>query len=390
MIGDQTKRCALPGLNGMRALACLAVFGVHFQQHTGVGGTWWIFDVARLLENGNTGVAVFFVLSGFLLSLGYWSGQEQRRDTSRTLRTYATRRLARIVPAYFLCLTVLVLVHGHWTTPKQCADTALHYLFLHNYTEFSFYSISEPFWTIAIQAQFYMIFPVLLLLLRPLGARGNAAFVVLLGMCAGCFVIHHWVMTQATGAGDWPVDPQLVSQGGTVLSHSVLAHLPHFLLGVLAGGVFSACGTSAHSPSPWAAAGCEFVFWTAGAIVIAVLATPLDDAIQLPHGRYHFPIVPLLIAAMIVCASLAKPDRGLLNSRPLAALGTISYGVYVYHLPCQNTTVKIMRGLGLEANSHWMIFGLTSLAMAVLVATVSYHVLERPVLRATHPKDPAG
>ncbi len=379
----------LPGLNGLRAAACLAVFGVHFHQHTEISGRLGDFDTARLLENGNTGVALFFVLSGFLLGLPYWSGAHNP-GTPPKLATYAIRRVTRILPAYFLCLTVLVLTHGHWSTPKQFANTVFHYLLIHNLAEFSFYGISEPFWTIAVQAHFYLFLPLLLTLLRPLGTRVNVAFASVLTLCIGCFALHQWIMTQAANTPRWPIDPRLISPGGAVLSHSVLAHLPHFLIGVLSGRVFLLLGSDSKRLAKTVAVTCEVVFWTAGAAIFTILGTPLDDRLQLPYGRYHFPIVPVLIAAVIVTAPLAKQARRILEARPLSALGTISYGFYLFHLPCQNVTGRTMRFLGMEANHHWMIFGLASLAVSIAVATVSYRFLERPLLLASRPNRQAS
>jgi len=82
------SRRYIAGLDGLRALAALAVFGVHFQQITGVAGRVGPFDVQTLLANGNTGVCLFFVLSGFLLSLPFWFGRRPggKRDANGVAR----------------------------------------------------------------------------------------------------------------------------------------------------------------------------------------------------------------------------------------------------------------------------------------------------------------
>ena len=101
----------VPALDGLRGLACLAVFGVHFQQKTGIEGTLWQFDLARLMQNGNTAVGFFFLLSGFLLALPCWSRAEHNNEGGGggSWRRYFWRRFGRIAPAYYLALSALVV-----------------------------------------------------------------------------------------------------------------------------------------------------------------------------------------------------------------------------------------------------------------------------------------
>lgn len=109
-------------------MAALSVFGVHYQQLTHVDpGSIGPFDLKTLLINGNTGVALFFVLSGVLLSLPYWRvGKDSGPLPS--LGGYWLRRLARILPAYYLCLTVLVIQNGYWQKSSRINDVLSHYL----------------------------------------------------------------------------------------------------------------------------------------------------------------------------------------------------------------------------------------------------------------------
>ena len=384
MTADHTTRSPLAGLNGLRALACLAVFGVHFYQKTGVSGNLGAIDIARLLENGNTGVALFFILSGFLLGLPYWSSQQAAGFIDRDLKTYIIKRLARILPAYYLCLSALVLLQGHLSSPKEFIDTALHYLFLHNYTEFSFYSINSPFWTIAVQAQFYVLLPLLLILLSPLRPKKSIAFAATLVLAAGAFAGHYWLMTKTQSVDPWPLSRQIIQRNGAVLSHSVLAHLPHFLLGLAAGYIGILLNTNSGNRAQAKRWMCELIFWLSAVVIIAVLGSALDEMFSISHGRYNLPVVPVLITALIVCAPETVIGRGLLENYPLRQLGVISYGVYVYHLPCMNVVARLMNRWEINSADRWAIFALLSFAVTLVIAMGSYLIVERPILRAVH------
>ena len=358
----------IPGLDGLRAIACLAVFGVHFHQLTGIDGAFGPFEVSRFFTNGNHGVAVFFVMSGFLLGLPWWHGAEPSGNPA-WLRRYGFKRIARITPPYFLCLTVLVLKGRHWETAAERLDTVLHYLFVHNFAEFSIYSLNSPFWTLAVQAQFYVIFPIALLLIHRAAATREGRLRLWVALLAGSFAVHYGVMTLSG------------SRDGYVLSHSLLAHLPHFFLGVAAGYLFWRLSAGSSRDGGNNRTACEVAFWTSALIVLFVVATPLDQFTQIPFGRYHFPLVPGLIALMIACVSSTRWARRLLETAPLRLLGVMSFGVYIYHLPALNLVARAMAAAGREAGEHRLLFGVVGLAASIGVATVSYVVIERPLLR---------
>ncbi|MCP4451492.1 MAG: acyltransferase family protein, partial [Planctomycetes bacterium] len=103
----------LPGLNGLRALAALSVFGVHFNQIVQLDWQIGPFNIYTLLANGKHAVSLFLSLSGFLLSLPFWNRLVSGKPLP-SIRDYLIRRLIRILPAYYVVLTVLVLLSGLW------------------------------------------------------------------------------------------------------------------------------------------------------------------------------------------------------------------------------------------------------------------------------------
>ncbi len=387
----------IPGYNGLRAIACLAVFAVHLQQLTlstgkpSIRGRTGPIDWGRLAENGNTGVCLFFMLSGFLLSLPFWhapaiSGIDRATRGSRWLFGFALRRIARILPAYYLCLTALILMGKAAGTN----DIILHYLLLHNFTEATLYSINDPFWTIAVQAQFYIVFAFLMLPLAPL-ARHKGIIALLLMVCiVATFLIHSYIITSAsTGALN-----SRVSQ--SVLRVSMLAHLPHFLLGMLAALAFAAMNKPAASErfsaddAKQPSIGFDFFVLLCAVAILAILAVPsLDELFRLPVrssesrmvGRYNFPYVPLLIAIILVLLPRTKLLVGLMELAPIRFLGVISYGIYVFHLPCLELCKKLLTGNRQNAQVNTITLALLGLGASIIVASISFFAVERPLMR---------
>ena len=370
----------IPGLDGLRAVAALAVFGVHFNQTVRFDATLGPADISRLLENGEYGVSLFFSLSGFLLSLPLWRAMGTT-GALPSFRVYALRRLARILPAYYGALTLLIVLSGMWRHPAAYADIALHYTFLFNFAEFSIFSINAPFWTLAVEMQFYILLPLIFVLLSKIDRSWRLGLLAVL--CLAAYGLHYWINSSVTRIIDWPFATWLtwIRPHGAVLTHSLLAHLPHFLLGVIGAYLFLNLKARTGEQDPRYTRNNEMVFWCAFGVILLLLATPFGDWIQIPYGRYGLPLATLLLVAMIISVPDSRFARRILDSAPLRGLGAISYGIYIYHLPCLTLVDRYMAKAQLDAATHWLLFGSTSLMLSILAATLSFLLIERPVLK---------
>lgn len=363
----------------MRGLAALAVFAVHFNQIVQLDHKLGPFDVEILLANGEYGVALFFILSGFLLGLPFWKTIRAGQRLP-PIRVYAIRRLARILPAYYVALTALILLGGLWQVPGAYADIILHYSFLFSFAEFSFHSINPPFWTLAIEMQFYLLLPLFFLILQRT-SDSNALWLLLI-FCFLAYAANVWIIGAVTSSVRWPFDTWLlwIRPYGAVVSHSTLAHLPHFLLGVATGYLFLRIKQSAVARTRDFQIACELAFWLSLCATILLLGTGLEEKVTVPHGRYGLPILPLLLGIMIFSAPSTNRARRWLDGFPLRHLGTISYGIYIYHYPCQNWTYATMTANGIDVSGNWALFGLVSFGFTAILATLSFVVIEKPIL----------
>lgn len=375
-----THQNRLRGLDGLRGIAALAVFGVHYNQIVDVDVQLGAIDFYLLLVNGEYGVALFFILSGLLLSQPFWKSIINGASWP-DIKTFYLRRLARILPAYYLALTLLILLSGYWRFPQAWSDILLHYGFVFNYAEFSILSINAPFWTLAVEVQFYCLLPFLFLLLRNRSLRTGMIILIILSFTA--YGLHYWLLTSVKKLILWPGSTNLtwVRPYGAVLTQSLLAHLPHFFIGIICGGWLLHQRTTQPKIFDVGQLRYDFIFWLTSLLVFLLLATELGENIQIPYGRYGLPLVPILLGIIIVSTALSRNTRKLLDSRPLRALGAISYSVYIYHLPVLQLVDHRMTMSSFDAREHWLMLAIISLLLSLLAATISYLLVERPALK---------
>lgn len=368
------------GLNGLRCIACLSVFAVHFQQITEFDFQFKIFNFTKLMKNGNTGVSLFFILSGFLLALPYLGNKNLEKSHSNLLKFWF-RRFLRIAPAYYICLTGLIILQQRWAHTNATNDILLHYFFLHNLSEQSFYNLNPAFWTLAVEAQFYLLLPLLLYVINRL--KPFTAFILLFFAGAGTYLTHFYFMTAITAnIIPWSFNFTSINTTGNVLGKSVFAHLPHFILGISCGWIYLFVKEKLREKTPKnVETKCDFIICLSIFITILILSTPLDELFILPYARYNYPVITFSLATIITAVPFSKISQNILESWPFRTLGLYSYGIYIYHLPIQHFIARIMEKLGLHVTSHCLIFGLSSLFFSIAIAAFSYTFIERHFLK---------
>ncbi|MCW3065410.1 MAG: acyltransferase, partial [Solirubrobacterales bacterium] len=350
------------GLDGVRALAALSVLLFHT----------WLYRVGpprgqltrpldQVLVSANVGLICFFVLSGFLL---YRSFARASLGGGRPVDVgaYAVRRIARIVPAYYACLFGCLALYAAFG-PRHIVPAAPHIgLFLvfgENYSNATLMQIDPVMWTLCVEAAFYLLLPVIGIAALRLGpGRPTAQVTVITGLIGVTIVwntlghVHGW---------------------GPLLYKALPAYLGHFAIGMLVavwaerrrGRVLSARVSAALVLVGFAAVVAEG-YWnrTAG-----------GSGWPIRHVSGHLPAAAGF--ALIVAAVVAGrgPAVRWLSWRPLAALGVISYGIYLWHLPL----LMVLRNAGLAPVALVPRLAVVG-SVSVLVAWLSWRLLERPLI----------
>ena len=351
-----------PGLDGVRAVAVLAVLLYH-------GQVGWA-------RGGFVGVDIFFVLSGFLITgllLAEW-----RHWGSLDLRRFWLRRARRLLPALLLVLVAVSLGAAAFASPAERgalrgdALATLGYVanwrfVLSNQSYFAQYDEPSPLrhmWSLGIEEQFYLLFPLLLLALLTLGLRRRGLAVVLgLGAVTSAALA---VALYTPGA-----DPSRIYYGTdtrleALLVGAVAAVLARERVRTRPAAYLSMAGRDVPLPGR----GSIGLFALAGLAAVVIAAR--DNAGWLYEGGF---LVVAVLAVLVVVA--AADDRSttarLLSWEPLRRVGLISYGLYLWHWPVYVALTPDRVGVTGPA--------LLALRLAVtgLLAVGSYVLVERPI-----------
>ncbi|MEU7413601.1 acyltransferase [Streptomyces sp. NPDC042638] len=335
---------SLPSLTGLRWMAALLVFGLHVTNFGYFGG-----EAGRLVSwafaPGATGVSFFFVLSGFVLT---WSARPRDR-----VLAFWWRRVARIYPVHLVTLAVAFVMAYTLTqqaqpTPKQALANAL---LLHSWWHPWWQTLNPVSWSLACEAFFYASFPLLILLLRRLGARGCTA----LGALA---VVALLVLARADAHHWW-------SQ--SIYSFPA-ARLPEFVLGAVTARLVLL--------GRWRGPGLE------ASLALAVIGYFLVP--QATHGGYPATVCTITGFALLIPAAAVADLHGLPSlwrRRPVVRLGELSFAFYMIHLLVLRASTSL-----LGTKPH---FGaLPGVAVTTAVFCVSlglswvlYEAVERPARR---------
>jgi peptidoglycan/LPS O-acetylase OafA/YrhL len=376
-----------PAFDGLRAIAMATVLGVHTAFVSGL--TFRRPGIGIYTARLEIGVAVFFLISGFLLYRPFAVAHLAAGPRPRTA-AFWVRRLLRIVPAYWVALFVTTtIIHATPMGPGGLKAYFTHYLFVQIYFpgEVSAASAITQAWTLCVEMSFYLLLP---LYAAAVGRRRNALsanqrfareLVGLVVLVVISLVYRFWDLSlQHHG---------LIYQYMTVW---LPAELDLFSLGMLLAILSAWSHQHAHEPRwmsrwwfPWASwivAGAAFVGVSHIGVPTSVtyVKSDLDIVRQTLYGVFAF----FLLLPAVFGPQRRGAIRRFLCSWPVSSLGVISYGVYLWHQALISELIKYyprLFGMRLFFNvAFWGMYG-EVLGAGIVVASISYFVIEKPALR---------
>ncbi len=332
----------IPCLDGLRALAIVLVLFEHtLHARFGKAAAW-----ASLY--GSLGVSIFFVLSGYLITLLLL--REWHATDTLSLKAFYGRRTLRIFPAFYTYVLVMVILNhlDVLATPRSDLWAAALYVWNYHVNASSSWYLSH-FWSLSLEEQFYLVWPLTLLLAGPRRAGYVAAALLVLVPLSRVLTYFLW--------------PEARGHTGMML-HTALDRLMYGCLAALWQG---SPRFQVHLQrlfrwrAPWAA----LVFLFA---ISPVLTYKLRGGYSLPLGMS----LESLAITVLMLWLVQNPDRWLgqiLNARAVVHVGVISYSLYIW----QQLFLA-------EGNETWLGVFPLNLLCAWLAAECSYWLIERPFL----------
>jgi peptidoglycan/LPS O-acetylase OafA/YrhL len=377
-----------PCFEGLRAFAALAVLLYHVFLATTpewVGTEAWDW-IDRL---GSFGVCVFFLISGFLLYRPFVVAHFEDRP-SPGVRDFWTRRFMRIFPAYWLALTVSVYVFGVNSIRGNWEDVITFYGLLQSYRGGYPLLGMDVAWSLVIEVSFYIALPFIAWAVRAFAKSGTTVRKKLKVQLVGLAVLYALAVVARVWWW-WGLDSPSVRKG----TWFPLGQLPAWLVGYLdwfALGMLLAVGSAWLAKGgglPWivrALARAPVACWL---LALELYWVTLQLHLGEPFARgnawqalglafFHGACAFFFIFPAVFGPQDRGAIRGFLRSRVMVFLGVISYGIYLWHKPY---TELGERWAGDGAISDDFLTQLVLiLALTVATATVSYYVLERPLI----------
>ncbi len=374
-------------LDGLRGLAILLVFAFHYGG--GLRSPHLLLRIlGHLAESGWTGVVLFFALSGFLITAGLWPAMLRASSPSGPVTAifsrFYLRRAFRILPLYLLAvgLACLAALYAH----TRLITLAIYALFLQDLPGLAGFAIAHPpplplyhLWSLAVEEQFYLLWPAFLLL----AARAHAPRRAALHLCLWIFVLAAAFRILVYGFVVYGFAPQAQLFDTFLLTHAgALALGAALSLAMAPDDGNGPQHTNSFTPAidrlalPALFLGLALYLLSSGLSRSFQLASPLQYMVGLPA-------MSLAAAALVALALRAGVARRLLSLQPLPWLGRISYGFYVFHILLQPLFDRIALALAHTASGslYQTVRLLAAFPITLLAAWLSFHRLETPILR---------
>lgn len=408
-------------LDGVRAIACLCVITVHITLITTRDVPLWSAKkmpalISAVAHAGDSGVTLFFVLSGFLLFLPYAKALLFAKDDWPSTRRFYLRRALRILPAYYLSLVLIVFIYrADYRHLDHLPQWGAFLTLLMDSFSSTYKQINGPFWTLAVEWQFYMVLPWLALGMSLLVRRGStlARRIALLLLCLGFLgvwgVFSRYIgffFTQHHGAGGdlQPILDRILPFIYGARNPGVHGKfMEAFALGMLVSTLYvlaqylppaSRYHQTSRRLAPWA--------FGSSLILLLLIAMwrynqgnlgtwPLFNRFAGVYGYLNEPVVASGYVLFMASMLFAPPILQRIGSwRPLRWFGAMSYGIYIWHLLLlelfTDLVVKNLYGYGWPPLLLYSFYWVWLLIFVIPCAFLLFWLVERPWMALGQPR----
>lgn len=346
----------LDAVDGLRAVAALWVVLFHIRAFSGAH----LGPLDLFVRSGSTGVSLFLVLSGFCLYTPV------ARGTAFTARRFFTRRVRRLMPAYYASLAgailISVLAAGRlgfvqYGPLALTGQTLAHLTMTHSLFPSTFYALNGAYWSLGLEWQLYLTLPLVVIAARRFGLAKTVAAVIAIN------IVYRLVLQLA-----------IAGQHGASTSLLTTAVLPNLLPGRWAEFAFGMVAAQLYADGRltrlWARLG--LIAIPLALLSLLAVGSPLEHVL---FGSVFF---------VLLCAVLAHGSviSRVFAWRPLAAIGVMSYSLYLVHQPIVQLLDALFRQHGVRPSTTFIVV-LALLPLVIPVAWLLFIGVERFTLRST-------
>ncbi len=364
-----SKNIHIKALDGWRGVACLLVFFTH----SGVN-----LQVFNIPIYGAVGVHLFFVLSGYLLYRQFIIKLIEQKTFPSFYKFYI-RRFFRIYPPYLLALVFFIFIrYISKSHPPEPFNIFTHLILISNYLgSKNFFSINAVFWTLTIEAQFYLLLPLTTLIVYKLTKKEpnkSLVITVLLMLCIGVIARTTEFFLFDYSSPEFP---------NPVRFRSVFSFLDLFSFGMLAAYLEYVLSSQMLKKSRYyGEAICTLgilVFIAANAWFSSMGSNWM--LINNPWAVTLFPIFSCLALSVILLSIVTWRNymNKILSLKPIVLIGEVSYSLYLYHIAVQLFVAKFLH---LDAVKDLSIqpylLAAVSFFPTIIISVLMYRLVEKP------------
>lgn len=388
-LGPTKTAWRLPVLDGLRAMSCVMVYFIHSWMSSGSPDgptvmTLWGHDFSwtvRIVHTLFTFVDLFMVLCGFCLFWPLCKTPEAIRDWSWT--NYVYRRLRRICPPYYAAIAFVILLpqllvvctrllggEAKFQPNPSMGSIVSHLAFAHTLFPAYWADITGSFWSLGLEMQFYLVFPLVVFLCR------RQRLAVIAGMIVASIIFRTMVNILLPDQNDqrlWTI--------------SFLGRWMEFAVGMAAAIIAARYYRRGQLLRGWV--GTTAVVAAIGAYVLAWNGTieRLPAIVQLLPWQTM--LISISCGLLIFAVTSTRTFiRRIFESKPVVKLGLMSYSFYLIHQTCAWFIAEFLRKrLHLENGPQiWLINSTLGLALVMVLAYPFYRVFEKPFISAPKKK----
>lgn len=354
----------LYGLDHLRALAILLVFGFHYQlQFSHPSWTGWFMKI------GWTGVDLFFVLSGFLISSQLFA--QIKKGSGISLKTFFIKRFFRILPIYFFIVGVYFLFP--YFREKEALPPLWKFLtFTQNFgLEIKNFGTFSHAWSLCVEEHFYLLLPLILIFLTSRNFFSKSYWILVALLVFGIvFRMFLWNIYYPSNS----VTDTSLSYWTEHIYYPTYNRLDGLLVGVSIAAIYQ------FSPKIWdgiSKFGNQIIILSIGLLTVVYFS--FADLGAYSTSIWGFPLISIAYGFLVLGAISPSSFLYNWNSRIATLIATLSYAIYLSHKGIIHIGQELFTKLGIDKNSNLMF--LFCIMFCVVVSWLLNLTIEKPFMK---------